>query len=83
MVILDIEMPRLDGFEFLSALRDSSEGAGAHVIMLTSRASAMHQEYARQLGADAYFVKPCPIATLTAKIDELLESAPEKAEIGS
>jgi DNA-binding response OmpR family regulator len=53
------------------------------VIMLTSRASEKHQEYARQLGADAYFVKPCPIATLTAKIDELLESAPEKADIRS
>jgi DNA-binding response OmpR family regulator len=83
VVILDIEMPRLDGFEFLSALRDSREGASARVIMLTSRASEKHQEYARQLGADAYFVKPCPIATLTAKIYELLESAPEKADIGS
>jgi chemosensory pili system protein ChpA (sensor histidine kinase/response regulator) len=80
VVILDIEMPRLDGFEFLSALRDSSEGASARVIMLTSRASEKHQDYARQLGADAYFVKPCPIATLTAKIYELLESAPEKAD---
>jgi chemosensory pili system protein ChpA (sensor histidine kinase/response regulator) len=83
VVILDIEMPRLDGFEFLSALRDSSEGTGARVIMLTSRASEKHQEYARQLGAAAYFVKPCPIATLTAKIDELLESAPEKADTRS
>jgi chemosensory pili system protein ChpA (sensor histidine kinase/response regulator) len=83
VVILDIEMPRLDGFEFLSALRDSSEGASARVIMLTSRASKKHQDYARQLGADAYFVKPCPIATLTAKIYELLESAPEKADTRS
>jgi chemosensory pili system protein ChpA (sensor histidine kinase/response regulator) len=80
VVILDIEMPRLDGFEFLSALRDSSEGTGARVIMLTSRASEKHHEYARQLGAAAYFVKPCPIATITAKIYELLESAPEKAD---
>ena len=46
--------------------------------MLTSRASEKHQEYARQLGADAYFVKPCPIATLTAKIHELLESLQRK-----
>jgi chemosensory pili system protein ChpA (sensor histidine kinase/response regulator) len=79
IVILDIEMPRLDGFEFLSALRNSTESPSPRVIMLTSRASEKHQAYARQLGADAYFVKPCPIATLTAKIYELLESPPEKA----
>jgi chemosensory pili system protein ChpA (sensor histidine kinase/response regulator) len=66
VVILDIEMPRLDGFEFLSALRDLSAGASARVIMLTSRASEKHQDYALQLGADAYFVKPCPIATSCA-----------------
>jgi chemosensory pili system protein ChpA (sensor histidine kinase/response regulator) len=75
IIILDIEMPRLDGFEFLSALRDSTQFRGARVIMLTSRASEKHQDYARQLGADAYYVKPCPIATLTAKIYELLEPA--------
>jgi chemosensory pili system protein ChpA (sensor histidine kinase/response regulator) len=80
VIILDIEMPRLDGFEFLSALRDSTHATSARVIMLTSRASPKHQEYARQLGADAYFIKPCPIATLTAKIYELLEAAPEKAD---
>jgi chemosensory pili system protein ChpA (sensor histidine kinase/response regulator) len=83
VVILDIEMPRLDGFEFLSALRDSSQVASARVIMLTSRASEKHQDYARQLGADAYFVKPCPIATLTATIYDLLESAPEKVSTSS
>jgi chemosensory pili system protein ChpA (sensor histidine kinase/response regulator) len=83
VVILDIEMPRLDGFEFLSALRDSSQVASARVIMLTSRASEKHRDYARQLGADAYFIKPCPIATLTAKIHELLESTPEKVSTPS
>jgi chemosensory pili system protein ChpA (sensor histidine kinase/response regulator) len=78
VVILDIEMPRLDGFEFLSALRDSTQFAATRIIMLTSRAAEKHQDYARQLGADAYFVKPCPIATLIAKIHELLDSAPQK-----
>jgi chemosensory pili system protein ChpA (sensor histidine kinase/response regulator) len=80
IIILDIEMPRLDGFEFLSALRASKQDTQAHVIILTSRASEQHQDYARQLGVDAYFVKPCPIATLTAKIDELLAFAPVKVD---
>jgi chemosensory pili system protein ChpA (sensor histidine kinase/response regulator) len=83
VVILDIEMPRLDGFEFLSALRDSAQFASPRVIMLTSRASEKHQDYARQLGADAYFVKPCPIATLIAKIHELLEFTPQKVDAES
>src|SRR5262249_5992319 len=79
ILILDIQMALHDGFEFLSDLRASTDSTRPRVIMLTYRASEKHQEYARQLGADAYFVKPCPITTLAAKIYELLESPPEKA----
>jgi chemosensory pili system protein ChpA (sensor histidine kinase/response regulator) len=58
IVLTDIEMPRMDGFELLSAVR--SRGALAHlpVIVLTSRSGEKHRERSFDLGADAYLVKP-------------------------
>jgi chemosensory pili system protein ChpA (sensor histidine kinase/response regulator) len=58
-IVLDIEMPRMNGFEFLAKLPNFQKGQRIPVIMLTSRSSAKHQEKAYQLGADAFLNKPC------------------------
>ena len=58
-IVLDIEMPRMNGFEFLVKLSNTPGGIDIPVIMLTSRASAKHQEKAFQLGARAFLTKPC------------------------
>lgn len=58
-IVLDIEMPRMNGFEFLAKLPNLQEGRSIPVIMLTSRSSAKHQEKAFQLGANAFLNKPC------------------------
>ena len=72
VLVLDIEMPRLDGFELLSIVRESPQFAGVRVAMLTSRAAEKHKEHARQLGAEAYLVKPCPQETLVETVRSLL-----------
>jgi chemosensory pili system protein ChpA (sensor histidine kinase/response regulator) len=64
VMILDIEMPRLDGFELLSVMRDTPQFRGVRVVMLTSRAADKHREQAMKLGASAYLIKPCPQETL-------------------
>jgi chemosensory pili system protein ChpA (sensor histidine kinase/response regulator) len=64
VVVLDIEMPRLDGFELLSVMRETPQFAEIRVIMLTSRAADKHREQALKLGASAYLIKPCPQETL-------------------
>jgi chemosensory pili system protein ChpA (sensor histidine kinase/response regulator) len=64
VVVLDIEMPRLDGFELLSVMRETPQFADIRVIMLTSRAADKHREQALKLGASAYLIKPCPQETL-------------------
>ncbi len=75
LVILDIEMPRLDGFELLTVLRAHPEFAGVRVIMLTSRGAEKHRRYALSLGAHAYLVKPAPDDELMSTVRDLLASS--------
>ncbi|GBC59142.1 hypothetical protein DENIS_0078 [Desulfonema ishimotonii] len=58
LILLDIEMPRMNGYEFLSAMRSDPEYRDIPVIMLTSRATAKHREKALSLGASGFMVKP-------------------------
>ncbi len=71
-VILDVEMPHMDGYELLKTMRRSPRYAQTRVIVLTSRAGARHERQARELGADEYLVKPCPQDTLISAIRRLL-----------
>src|SRR5579859_7016924 len=72
VVVLDIEMPHLDGFEVLSILRRSPQFSDVRVVMLTSRAADKHKEHALRLGAQAYLIKPCPQETLLETVRSLL-----------
>lgn len=78
VLMLDIEMPRLDGFELLSIMRESPQFAEVRVVMLTARASEKHRRHAHALGASAYLLKPCPQEVLVDTVRGLLEenSAP-------
>jgi two-component system, chemotaxis family, sensor histidine kinase and response regulator PixL len=58
LVVCDIEMPNLNGFEFLNARRQAPQLAQIPVVMLTSRSNEKHRWLALRLGAAAYFTKP-------------------------
>ena len=60
LVLLDIEMPHLNGYELLEILRGQPQLKEIPVAMLTSRAAEKHRYHAMTLGANAYLVKPCP-----------------------
>ncbi len=57
-VLLDVEMPRMDGYELIATVRAQEQYRTLPLIMLTSRAAAKHQQRAVQLGATAYLIKP-------------------------
>ncbi len=57
-IVLDIEMPRMNGFEFLGMLRSRTSYRDIPVIMLTSRFSEKHRKKAEDLGANHYVIKP-------------------------
>ncbi|HZC06892.1 MAG TPA: response regulator, partial [Ktedonobacterales bacterium] len=71
-VLLDIEMPRMDGYELMATLRSDPQYRNLPLIVLTSRAAAKHQQRATQLGANAYIVKPYQDEFLLSTIADLV-----------
>jgi two-component system, chemotaxis family, sensor histidine kinase and response regulator PixL len=71
-VISDVEMPRLDGYGFLLAVKERPELANLPVAMLTSRNNDKHRKLAMDLGASAYFSKPYNEQELLQELAEIL-----------
>ena len=72
LVVCDLEMPLMNGFQFLKALRQNPGNNHIPVIILTSRDSDKHRKLAIELGAAAYLVKPCPEQDLLATIRKVM-----------
>ncbi|NLD08468.1 MAG: response regulator [Xanthomonadaceae bacterium] len=72
LIMLDIEMPKMDGFEVLAHLRARPHLVDVPVIMVTSRTGEKHKERAISLGANEYCGKPYQEAQITAIIEKLL-----------
>jgi two-component system, chemotaxis family, sensor histidine kinase and response regulator PixL len=58
LVVCDVEMPNMNGFEFLNIRRQDSTLTHIPVVMLTSRSNTKHRQFASHLGAIDYFIKP-------------------------
>ena len=58
IVLSDIEMPRMDGFDLVRNLRADARLADLPVVMITSRIAQKHRDYAAELGVDHYLGKP-------------------------
>lgn len=76
IVLLDIEMPRMDGFELATALRDDGRTAALPIVMITSRTGDKHTERAKQIGVDGYLGKPYQESELLGTIADLLARRP-------
>ncbi|OIQ67979.1 chemotaxis protein CheY [mine drainage metagenome] len=73
LMLLDIEMPRMDGFELTKVMRADHRLAHIPIIMITSRTADKHREHAMNLGVNAYLGKPFQEDVVLAKIVELTD----------
>lgn len=74
LVISDVEMPVMNGFDLLARIRAHSHWHALPVVMLTSRTGDRHRQKAMSLGANAYLGKPVTPTELLAGIEKLLPS---------
>jgi chemotaxis protein histidine kinase CheA/ActR/RegA family two-component response regulator len=74
-VLLDIEMPRMDGYELISTIRAQEQYRTLPLVMLTSRAASKHQQRAISLGASAYVIKPYQDEELISILNSLVYKA--------
>jgi len=58
VILLDIEMPRMDGFEFAKTIKGDPKFVNVPIIMITSRTAEKHRSRAAELGVDLYLGKP-------------------------
>ena len=79
IVLLDIEMPKMDGFEVLRTARRDARLKNLPIIMITSRTGEKHKQQAFALGVNAYLGKPFQEAGLMSTIEEVL--AETKAQV--
>lgn len=75
VVLLDIEMPRMDGFEVATQMRHSSQLKDIPIIMITSRTGEKHKERAMAIGVTDYMGKPFQEDKLLGAISQLTEPA--------
>ncbi len=74
-IVCDVEMPRMDGYSFLSKLRSVEKFVNLPVTMLTSRSGEKHRDLAMNLGATAYFSKPYQERVLLQSLEETLTAS--------
>ena len=78
VVVLDVQMPEMDGFDVLRKMREEERGSSHHtpVVTLTAHAMAGDRERCLAAGADAYLAKPLDASELLATVERLASRAP-------
>ncbi|GGL10300.1 hybrid sensor histidine kinase/response regulator [Deinococcus radiotolerans] len=72
LLLSDLEMPRMNGFELLRAVRSSPAHTQLPVVIMTTRAGEKHQQLAMELGANDYLAKPAEERLLHRRLEALL-----------
>lgn len=74
LIISDIMMPIMDGFELSKQLKSNIRTSHIPIILLTAKTSLIHREEGYRTGADAYITKPFDATILEVRVDNLLKS---------
>ncbi len=77
LILLDIMLPRIDGYEVCEIVRLNPEYRNVKIIFLTAKGREVEIAKGLALGADAYIIKPFSNTELVAKVKELLDTTNE------
>jgi len=72
VIILDVMLPKMDGFKVCRMLKFDNRYSRIPVLMLSARGQEVDQEMGKKVGADDYMVKPFDSAKLMSRVKELL-----------
>jgi two-component system chemotaxis response regulator CheY len=75
LILSDINMPAMDGLEFLRQLRAQNLAPGVPVVMITTESSEEHVKQAIQAGAQGYIRKPFTVEQVRERVLPLLKAA--------
>ena len=79
LILLDIMLPRIDGYEVCEIVRLNPEYRNVKIIFLTAKGREVEIAKGLALGADAYIIKPFSNTELVAKVKELLDNSNENS----
>ncbi len=79
VIIADLEMPKMNGYELIQALRNRPETKSTPIIVMTTRADGKHRQLAQSLGVFSYLIKPVDERALINEISQFM-SAPTAAK---
>lgn len=79
LIIMDVMMPRMDGFQACEAIRSNPEISGTPILMLTARGQQIDVEKAMALGILEYITKPFSPKELADKVVEILNAVRREA----
>ncbi len=72
LVLLDVMMPKKDGYEVCQTIRQNPDWKGVHIIMLTAKGRDVEREKGLAMGADDYVTKPFATLELVEKVSQIL-----------
>jgi chemosensory pili system protein ChpA (sensor histidine kinase/response regulator) len=81
LVVTDLEMPRMNGYELMAHLRQDPATRRIPVLVVTSRAGAKHRDRAMKEGASAFLTKPVQEDQLVATVESLIEPETPKGPL--
>jgi two-component system alkaline phosphatase synthesis response regulator PhoP len=80
LVILDVMLPGMDGFEICHRLRGEPETAGLPILMFSAKAQEIDKNTGLKVGADDYLPKPAAPAEIVSRVQKLLAKRKSPAE---
>lgn len=73
LIILDIMLPKMDGYKVCGFLKKDSRYSGIPIILLTAKADEGDMKLGMEMGAEVYMTKPVVVEQLIQRIEELLK----------